>query len=125
MSTKAKNPSNKALQRFVNEGGTTRAGELARKKRLRDANQLGKSIVDIATGEVEDREPTSGRAKQGPRGPSAGKALASRFKRLHGGRHRSAFSHAPARRSLVRAAGPAPQSARRDWDRRPWRLPRR
>ena len=59
MSTKAKNPSNKALQRFVNEGGTTRAGELARKKRPRDANQLGKSIVDIATGEVEDREPTS------------------------------------------------------------------
>jgi hypothetical protein len=59
MSTKAKNPSNKALQRFVNEGGTTRAGELARKKRPRHANQLGKSIVDIATGEVEDREPTS------------------------------------------------------------------
>jgi hypothetical protein len=58
MSTKAKNRSNKALQRFVNEGGTTRAGELARKKRLRDANQLGKSIVDIATGEVEDREQT-------------------------------------------------------------------
>ena len=47
MSTKAKNPSNKALQRFVNEGGTTRAGELARKTRPRDANQLGKSIVDI------------------------------------------------------------------------------
>lgn len=29
-----------------------------RKKRPRDANQLAKSIVDIATGEVEDREPT-------------------------------------------------------------------
>jgi hypothetical protein len=28
------------------------------KKRPRDANQLAKSIVDIATGETEDREPT-------------------------------------------------------------------
>ena len=29
-----------------------------RKKRPRDPNQLAKLIVDIATGEVEDREPT-------------------------------------------------------------------
>jgi hypothetical protein len=29
-----------------------------RKKRLRDADQLAKSIVDIATGETDDREPT-------------------------------------------------------------------
>jgi hypothetical protein len=58
MSTKAKNPSNKSLQRFVNEGGTTRAGELARKKRPRHANQPGKSIVDTSAGEEEDREPT-------------------------------------------------------------------
>ena len=29
-------------------------------KRPRDANQLAKLIVDIATGQVEDREPTSG-----------------------------------------------------------------
>jgi hypothetical protein len=29
-----------------------------KKKRPRDANQLGKSIVDIATGAREDREPT-------------------------------------------------------------------
>ena len=38
-----------------------------RKKRPRDANQLGKSIVDIATGETEDREPTPEEAGQGPR----------------------------------------------------------
>jgi hypothetical protein len=57
MTGKATNPSNKALQRFVNEGGTTRAGELARKKRPRAANQLRKSIVDIATGD-RAREPT-------------------------------------------------------------------
>ena len=86
MTAKAKPPSNKAVQRFVNEGGTTRAGELARKKRPRDANQLGKSIVDIATGETEDREPTPEEPKRA-RGTSAGKAVASRFEHLHGGRH--------------------------------------
>ena len=31
---------------------------MTRKKRPRDANQLGKSIVDIATGARDDREPT-------------------------------------------------------------------
>lgn len=30
----------------------------SRKKRPRDPNQLAKTIVEIATGEVEDREPT-------------------------------------------------------------------
>jgi hypothetical protein len=30
----------------------------ARRKRPRDPNQLGKLVVDIATGEVEDRPPT-------------------------------------------------------------------
>jgi hypothetical protein len=29
-----------------------------RRKRPRDPNQLGKFIVDVATGEVEDRPPT-------------------------------------------------------------------
>ena len=31
------------------------------KKRPRDPNQLAKSIIGIATGEVEDREPNSGK----------------------------------------------------------------
>jgi hypothetical protein len=36
-------------------------GETTRRlKRPRDANQLAKLIVDIATGQVEDREPTPG-----------------------------------------------------------------
>jgi hypothetical protein len=45
-------------------------------KRPRDANQLAKLIVDIATGQVEDREPTS--EEQGkttaavPRGKAGG-----------------------------------------------------
>lgn len=30
----------------------------AKKKRPRDANQLAKMVADIATGEVEDREPS-------------------------------------------------------------------
>jgi hypothetical protein len=35
----------------------------ARKKRPRDANQLGKTIVDISVGEIDDREPSvKGRA---------------------------------------------------------------
>jgi hypothetical protein len=40
-------------------------GETPRRlKRPRDANQLAKLIVDIATGQVEDREPTlDGRVK--------------------------------------------------------------
>src|SRR6476646_2914097 len=71
--TSPKTPSNKGLQRFVNEGGTTRAGELARKKRPRDANQLGKSIVDIATGEIEDREPTPEEQGKDPAAVSLGR----------------------------------------------------
>ena len=32
--------------------------ETPRKKRPRDAAQLAKFVVDVATGEIEDREPT-------------------------------------------------------------------
>ena len=35
------------------------------KKRPRDVNQLGKLMVDIAVGEVEDEEPKSGRSRGG------------------------------------------------------------
>ena len=35
------------------------------KKRPRDANQLGKLMVDIAVGDVEDEEPKSGRSRGG------------------------------------------------------------
>ena len=35
------------------------------KKRPRDVNQLGKLIVDIATGDVEDNEPKSNRSRGG------------------------------------------------------------
>lgn len=35
------------------------------KRRSRDVNELGKLIVDIATGEVEDAEPKSGKSRGG------------------------------------------------------------
>ena len=38
------------------------------RKRPRDPNQLGKFIVDIATGEVEDRPPTPPLMKRGRQG---------------------------------------------------------
>jgi hypothetical protein len=91
MAGKAKNPSNKALQRFVNEGGTTRAGELARKKRPCDSNQLGKSLVDIATGETKDREPTSEEQGGG----------------LKGGKARAASMSANRRSQIAKAAAKA------------------
>jgi hypothetical protein len=52
----------KATGRWENEGGAPPAGDIseqrARAKRPRDPNQLAKTIVGIATGEIEDREPT-------------------------------------------------------------------
>ena len=58
-----KRPDNtpKALERWNNEGGAPASGDVAtrnRPKRPRDLNQWAKRMVDIATGEVEDREPT-------------------------------------------------------------------
>ena len=35
------------------------------KRRPKDVNELGKLITDIAVGDVEDREPQSGKAKGG------------------------------------------------------------
>jgi hypothetical protein len=46
----------KNLSRWENEGGTTVNGR--KPKRPRDLNQWAKRMVDIVSGEVEDREPT-------------------------------------------------------------------
>jgi hypothetical protein len=43
------------------------------KKRPRDPNQLAKSIVDIATGEQEDREPTPEEQGKDPAAVSLGR----------------------------------------------------
>lgn len=50
--------------------------EPPRKKRPRDANQLGKMIVDISVGEIEDREPSRrGRAGGLAGGPARSRTL--------------------------------------------------
>ena len=51
----------KALATWNNEGGAPASGDVSTRKRLtrpRDLNQWAKRMVDIATGEVESREPT-------------------------------------------------------------------
>ncbi len=45
-------------------------------KRPRDANQLAKSIVDLATGEIEDKVPLASARKGGLKG---GKARAAKL----------------------------------------------
>jgi len=43
-------------------------------KRPRDPAQLAKLMIDIASGEVEDREPTVGKKKRPVKGASESKA---------------------------------------------------
>jgi hypothetical protein len=45
----------------------------SRKRRPRDTNQLAKSIVDIATGQVEDRNPTPEEQGKDPAAVSLGR----------------------------------------------------
>ena len=47
--------------------------EPKRKKRPRDANQLAKAVVDIATGEAEDRPPTPEEQGKDPAAVSLGR----------------------------------------------------
>ena len=70
-----KKPPSKAMQRWDTEGGASKSGpqQEPRKKRPRDANQLAKSIVGIATGEVEDREPTPEEQGKDPAAVSLGR----------------------------------------------------
>jgi hypothetical protein len=52
----------KALARWNNEGGAPASGDVStrkkRPKRSRDLNQRAEHMVDLATGEIEDRGPT-------------------------------------------------------------------
>ena len=48
-------------------------------KRPRDANQLAKSIVDLATGEAEDEKPSEDTAAQRKGGEKGGKARAEKL----------------------------------------------
>jgi hypothetical protein len=64
------NPSRKSLQRWDTEGGAPKGG---RAKRPRDPNQLGKLMIDIATGQVEDRPPTPEEQGKDPAAVKRGK----------------------------------------------------
>jgi hypothetical protein len=70
-----------------------------KKRRPRDANQLAKSIVDIATGEVEDREPTPEEHGKDPAAVSLGRRGG-----LKGGKARAQKLTAKQRTSIARLA---------------------
>lgn len=67
----------RSLSRWENEGGAKQANP--RKKRTRDPNQLAKIMIDIATGEAEQREQTATEKQASkavsPGGPARAKAL--------------------------------------------------
>ncbi len=73
-----------------------------RKKRPRDANQLAKSIVDIATGETEDREPTPEQQGKDPAAVSLGRRGG-----LKGGEARAKSLSAKRRTEIAKAAAKA------------------
>lgn len=73
-----------------------------RKRRPRDANQLAKAIVDIATGEAEDREPTPEEQGKDPAAVSLGRKGG-----LKGGRARAEKMSAKERSSIARRAARA------------------
>jgi len=105
MTSRKKPPINhKSLERFEGEGGTTRAGELSRKKRPRDANQLAKSIVDIATGETEDREPTPEEQGKDPAAVSLGRRGGLKGGKSMAKRKKKPISQAEQSRRFLQAA---------------------
>jgi len=108
MTGKAKKPTLKALQRWETEGGATEDGpQTPKRRRLHDANQRAKSIVDIATGEIDDREPTSEEQGKDPCAVSLGHRGD-----LKGGKAQVA-SMTPTRRAQIAKA-----AAKARWNRR-------
>ena len=79
--------------------GQIKAGELSRKKRPRDANQLANSIVDIATGEANDRKPAPEEQGKDPAAVSLGRRGG-----LKGGKARAASMPATRRTEIAKAA---------------------
>jgi hypothetical protein len=72
------------------------------KKRPSDTNQLAKRIVDIATGEVEDRKPTPEEQGKDPAAVSLGRRGG-----LKGGKARAAALTAKRRKEIASAAANA------------------
>jgi hypothetical protein len=73
-----------------------------RRKRPRDPNQLGKLVVDIATGEVDDRPPTPEERGKDPAAAALGRK---------GGKARSKSMSAKRRAEIAKLA------ARKRWER--------
>lgn len=73
-------------------------------KRPRDANQLAKRIVDIATGEIEDRAPTPEEQGKDPAAVSLGRRGG-----LKGGKARAHMLTAERRKEIAQVA------ARKRW----------
>jgi hypothetical protein len=84
------------LARWEGEGGATKEGpqqvDRPKKRRPRDTNQLAKRIVDIATGDDEDRDPDEGKD---PAAVGLGRRVG-----LKGGKARAA-SMSPKRRAEI------------------------
>jgi len=107
MSNKAEKPSTdadmkaKAISRWNNEGGAPASGDVStrRLKRPRDPAQLAKLIVDIATGEVEDREPTPEERGKDPSAAALGrKGGKARAEKLSGAQRQEIARRAAASR---------------------------
>jgi hypothetical protein len=97
------------LTRPRTEGGATEDGpQTLKRSRPNDANQLSKSIVDIASGETNDREPAP--EEQGKGTPSA--VSLGRSGGLKGGKARAA-SMTPMRRAQIAKA-----AAKARWNKR-------
>ena len=92
----------KALDRWNNEGGAPARPP----KRPRDLNQWAKRMVDIATGEVEDREPTPEEQGKDPAAVKRGKAGGGK-----GGRARALALTAEQRADIARLSVSSPQAA--------------
>jgi hypothetical protein len=86
-------PTPKAIGRWDDEGGAPSGGR-SRPKRPRDPNQLAKSIVELATGQIKDREP--------PTAPKKGRKGG-----LKGGPARAAALDPQKRRQIARKAAAA------------------
>jgi hypothetical protein len=76
--------------------------EPKRKKRPRDFAQRAKMIVDIATGEIEDREPTPEEQGKDPAAVSLGRRGG-----LKGGKARAKSMSAKRRSEIAKAAAKA------------------
>ena len=78
------------------------SGSGPKRKRPRDANQLAKAVVDIATGEIEDREPTPEEQGKDPAAVSLGRRGG-----LKGGKARAEKMTAKQRSEIAKKAAEA------------------